>query len=147
MATPAFIGNHAEDFGPDCLHLSILSKRDGAPVHLNYQYVPARLVEPLGRRPRGDVSLLLMLRERGVHARTFELNISCTAADLATATRLEVQVGTPLIATRRIARDVQGGTVEYFEALTRPDLFSYSFRFGVNSRQGRRVHHGQRQTR
>jgi GntR family transcriptional regulator len=136
MKTPAFVLNQVEDFGVDCLHLSVLSKEGDTPVHLNFQYVPGRYAELLEPLPRGDgrLLLLLLLQDRGVRPGTIDLNISSTAADLATSTRLDVQVGIPLIAMRRISRDAQGAPLEYFEALTRPDRFTYSFRFGDRAR-------------
>jgi GntR family transcriptional regulator len=134
--TPAFVRNQVEDFGADCVYLSVLSKDGDAPVHLNFQYVPGRYAQLLEPLPRGDgrLLLLLLLQDEGVRSSTIDLNISSTAADLATSTRLDVQVGMPLIAMRRISRDATGAPLEYFEALTRPDRFSYSFRFGDRSR-------------
>ncbi|MCP5329110.1 MAG: GntR family transcriptional regulator [Steroidobacteraceae bacterium] len=134
METPEFIHNHAGDFGTECVYLNSVSKRDDLPVHLNHHYVPAHLLASVDRRSRPPASFLMLLQERGIQARTFELNISCTAADLETATQLDVQSGIPLLAARRIARDAQGGIVEYFEVLTRPDLFSYGFRFNAKPR-------------
>jgi DNA-binding GntR family transcriptional regulator len=136
MKTPAFVLNHVDDFGPECLHLSVLSKDGDAPVHLNFQYIPGRLAELVEPLPRGDSSLLLLLllQNRGIRSGSIDLNISSTAADLETSTRLDVQVGMPLIAMRRISRDAKGAALEYFEALTRPDRFSYSFRFGDKPR-------------
>ena len=134
MPTPGFVLEHARDFGPECVHVSVLSKHDGAPVHLNYQFMPSRFVAMVDPRPEANVSLLLLLQRHGLRAATVDLNISSTAADLATSTRLDVQVGIPLLATRRVSRDSQGAVLEYFEALTRPDRYSYSFRFEPGAR-------------
>ncbi len=57
-----------------------------------------------------------------------------TPAPLPAEHELASQFEVSRVTVRRIARDARGGAVEYFEALTRPDLFSYSFRFGANSR-------------
>ena len=136
MATPAFVRSQVEGFGPDCIHLSLLSKHDGGPVHLNVQYIPARFAGLVRALPKGDVSLLLLLQRKGIHSASIDLNIGATAADLETATRLDVQVGAPLLTTRRISRDAEGAAIEYFEALTRPDRYAYSFRFGPGAARG-----------
>ena len=134
MTTPGFVLDHAPDFGTECVHLSVLSRHEGAPVHLNYQYMPSRYAVLLDPRREANTSLLVTLQRNGLRSATVDLNISSAAADLATATRLDVQVGVPLLATRRISRDAQGGVLEYFEALTRPDRYSYSFRFEPGAR-------------
>ena len=129
MDTPAYVSSMAPDFGPRCFHLHVLSKSERVPVHLNSQYVPLELARGLRVGKRGPASLLLLLSKRGVRCHQFDFNLSATVADLATASRLGVKVGTPLITTRRIATDRSGKTLEFFEALTRPDRYTYSFKF------------------
>lgn len=129
MNTPAYVASMAPDFGPDCFHLHVLCRSQGVPVHLNSQYVPASLARGLRFGRRNPASLLLMLSRRGIRCHQFELNLSATVADLDTAAKLGVNVGMPLITTRRIATDRDGRTLEFFEAVTRPDRYSYSFKF------------------
>lgn len=129
ISTPAFLIRKELGFSDRCLHLSVLSTRDSRPVHVNQQYVPEHLGKLLGKRRPKDVSLLLELRKHGISAATTDLVLTATAADISAADHLGVQVGSPLIATTRQSVDPDGMLVEYFEALTRPDLYSYRFRF------------------
>lgn len=135
IRTPSYVASMAPDFGPDCFHLHVLCRAEGVPVHLNSQYIPAALARGIRVGKREPASLLLRLSRRGIRCRQFEFNLSATVADLATASRLEVEVGMPLITTRRIATDRSGRTLEFFEALTRPDRYSYSFKFSGDATQ------------
>lgn len=127
--TPGFLLRKQFGFPERCLYLCVLSRRDGRAVHLNHQYVPEHLGALLGKRRPRDVSLLLELARHGVTAATTDLHLTAAAADLAAADRLDVPAGSPLIATTRLSIGADGGPVEYFEALTRPDSYTYRFRF------------------
>lgn len=140
IVTPAFLIRQEIGFSERCLHLAVLSKRDGRPVHINHQYVPEDLGALLGKRRPKDVSLLLELRKHGVTAAITDLALTATAADLDAADHLDVLAGSPLISTTRLSRNADGTPLEYFEALTRPDAYTYRFQFtesdnGSNLRQ------------
>jgi GntR family transcriptional regulator len=127
--TPSFVTEALPDFGARCLHMSQLSRREGSPVHLNNQYIPEPLAERIDQNRAGAAPLLLLLYKQGVKSHITDLSMSATAADIYSAGHLEVAAGAPLIATTRTSVDEHGASIEYFEALTRPDLYSYKFRF------------------
>jgi GntR family transcriptional regulator len=127
--TPAFVAEALPDFGQRCLHMSLLSRREGKPVHLNNQYIPQPLADRIDLTRAGMVPLLLLLHKQGVKSHITDLSMSAAAADIYSASHLEVAAGTPLIATTRTSLDSDGASIEYFESLTRPDLYGYKFRF------------------
>jgi GntR family transcriptional regulator len=131
--TPSFVSEILPDFGDSCLHLSMVSWCEGQPVHLNNQYIPRRLAELIDIERVGVVPLLLLLQKQGVTSQITDLVMSATSADIYSASHLDIAAGTPLIAAMRTSVDHEGRGVEYFEALTRPDLYGYKFRFTPNA--------------
>ncbi len=131
VATPAFILGQIPDFGARSLHMSVLSRHDGRPVHWFNQYVPETLAAHLDLERAGQVPLLLLLQRQGVVSETTDIVVSATAADIHSSLRLDVASGTPLITTKRISTSAEGEVLEYFESHTRPDQYRYKFRFST----------------
>jgi GntR family transcriptional regulator len=129
IPTPLFVLAQAPDFSGECLHMNMLSRRGGKPVHLNNQYIPKAFADRIDTSRAGAIPLLLLLQKQGVSSKTTDLSLTATAADIHSAAHLDVMAGTPLISTKRTSIDAEGKSIEYFEALTRPDLYGYKFRF------------------
>lgn len=128
VATPAFL-RQPIDFGPECLRVAKVGFHARTPVHFGTHFVPAAIARrspsPRGSR-HGD---LQWLHELGVTAARTDLYVSASAADIEAARILGVEAGTPVISTRRFAFDADDRPIEYLEGLSRPDRFTYAFRF------------------
>lgn len=139
VETPAFLRQRRVDFGEECLRVAKVSFARKEPMHYGIHFVPSTIARsgPVRARPRyGD---LRWLHELGVKASRTDAVVSATAADTATAQLLKVDVGAPLLSTRRFAFDAKGRPIEYLEALSRPDLFSYGFQYSGDGPAGTRV--------
>lgn len=130
VTPPDFVLEVAPGIGSPCLYMCMIARRDGQAVHLNHQYVPLRFAPLLQDARDGNVALLTLLRNKGVRCESIDVNLSASGADLHVATHLGVPVGTPVLINRRISVDAEGRLIECFWAITRPDLYTYTFRFG-----------------
>jgi GntR family transcriptional regulator len=129
QATPTFLRHPAADFGDRCLRVSKLYRNDRGPVHFGTHYIPDPIAKSLGdRNLLRKLDLRLLELQKIVSTRT-DLIISAVAADIETSKPLEVQVGAPLIRSRRYSFDRRGRPIEYMEGLSRPDLYQYALRF------------------
>jgi DNA-binding GntR family transcriptional regulator len=135
VTPPDFVLEVAPGIGTPCLYMCMIARRDGQAVHLNHQYVPLRFAPLLQDARDGNVALLTLLRRKGVRCESIDVNLSASGADLHVATHLGVPVGTPVLINRRISADANGRLIECFWAITRPDLYTYTFRFGDGLQQ------------
>lgn len=95
------------------------------PFTLLVTWVHPRHAARLGRRELRSAQTLEALEAAGVEMLRAEQVVTARAADEATAERLGVPVGAPLLAMTTLFADREGATVAYLEALYRPDLYEY----------------------
>jgi GntR family transcriptional regulator len=98
---------------------------DKGPVSHITTYVPAAIggrlhAESLSARP-----MLTLLEEQGVKVGHARQTITARLADTDVAALLDVPVGAPLLAVRRLVLDVEGRPVQWLRGLYRPDRYEY----------------------
>ena len=104
--------------------MRVRSTREG-PLSLITTYVPQGLAKGFGRRELSRKPILLLLEESGVRVGRAHQSISARLADATTAQHLDVSVGAPLLAVRRLVYDVNDRPVQWLHGLYRPDRYEY----------------------
>ena len=102
----------------------VRSTREGPLSHIT-TYVPADVARRFGRRELARKPILLLLEEAGVKVGRAEQSISARLADAEVADRLQVAVGSALLAVRRVIFDQQERPVQWLHGLYRPDRYEY----------------------
>jgi GntR family transcriptional regulator len=139
IRTPAFLRQGKFDFGEKCLRVAKLYMAAKGPVHFATHYIPETVANSMrGKKLTRDADLKL-LEQLGIKSARTDLAISAAAADLQAAKVLRVQVGVPLINTRRMSFNASDQPIEYLEGLTRPDAFQYVFSFTSGDRNHKRI--------
>jgi GntR family transcriptional regulator len=139
IRTPAFLRQGKFDFGERCLRVAKLYKSATGPVHFATNYIPETLASSMrGKKLTRDADLTL-LEELGIKSARTDMAFSAAAADLEAAKVLRVQVGVPLINTRRMSFNASNQPIEYMESLTRPDAYQYVFSFTSGDRNHKRI--------
>jgi GntR family transcriptional regulator len=88
-------------------------------------HVPQSLAQGFGRRELARQPLLLLLEAAGVEIGRARQLISACLADAAVARRLDVQVGSALLAVHRLVYDVNDRPVQWLQGLYRTDRYQY----------------------
>jgi len=92
-----------------------------------FSHLTTHVPEEIGRHFDSDDlasrPILSLFERAGVAPATAEQAVSATLADMVVADRLGVDVGAPLLRTRRIVRDERGTPIELLVALYRSDLY------------------------
>ncbi len=86
-------------------------------------WVPEAIGARYGKADLASTPLLTLLARSGVAVARAVQSISATRADPEVADALNLEVGSPLLAVRRLLRNRDGRGVEYLEALYRPDRY------------------------
>ena len=102
----------------------VRSTREGPLSHIT-TYVPDGVARRFGRRELARKPILLLLEESGVKVGRAEQSISARLADAEVAQRLQVAVGSALLAVRRVIFDEQERPVQWLHGLYRPDRYEY----------------------
>ncbi len=102
----------------------VRSTREGPLSHIT-TYVPADMARRFGRRELARKPILVLLEESGVKVGRAEQSISARLADAEVAGRLQVEVGSALLAVRRVIFDDQERPVQWLHGLYRPDRYEY----------------------
>ncbi len=102
----------------------VRSTREGPLSHIT-TYVPADVARRFGRRELARKPILVLLEESGVKVGRAEQSISARLADAEVAGRLQVEVGSALLAVRRVIFDEQERPVQWLHGLYRPDRYEY----------------------
>lgn len=102
----------------------VRSTREGPLSHIT-TYVPAALASGFGRRELAKKPILILLEESGVRIGRATQTISARLADAVVASRLGVEVGSPLLAVSRLIFDEQDRPVQWLQGLYRPDRYEY----------------------
>ena len=99
--------------------IRVRSTREGPLSHIT-TWVPSGVARPFGRRELARKPILLLLEEAGVKVGRAEQSISARLADAEVADRLQVAVGSALLAVRRVIFDEQERPVQWLHGLYRP---------------------------
>lgn len=98
---------------------------EGKPFSYLTTHVPEDVGRSFGREDLASTALLTLLERCGVEVSRAEQTITATLADAAVASRLMVDLGSPLLRITRIVYDQQDRPVEYIVGLYRPDRYQY----------------------
>jgi len=98
---------------------------DRGPVSHITTFVPTAIGERLHAEALSARPMLTLLEEQGVKVGHARQTLSARLADTDVASLLEVPVGAPLLAVRRLVLDVQGRPVQWLQGLYRPDRYEY----------------------
>jgi GntR family transcriptional regulator len=98
---------------------------DNIPVSHITTFVPERVGDCLQAEALGAQPMLTLLEEHGVRAEHAHQVITARLADSEVAALLEVPVGAPLLAVRRLVRELDGRPVQLLQGLYRPDRYEY----------------------
>ena len=124
-ASPAVAAALGLDPGePVHMAVRVRSTREGPLSHIT-TYVPAAVARPFGRRELARKAILVLLEEAGVKVGRAEQSISARLADADVADRLQVAVGSALLAVRRVIFDEEERPVQWLHGLYRPDRYEY----------------------
>ncbi|MEO6031371.1 MAG: UTRA domain-containing protein, partial [Burkholderiaceae bacterium] len=104
--------------------IRVRSTTEGPLSHIT-TYVPFELTRHFGRRELARKPILMLLEESGVRVGRASQTISASLADAAVAERLDVAVGSALLAVRRLILDVDERPVQWLHGLYRPDRYQY----------------------
>ncbi len=102
----------------------VRSSREGPLSHIT-THVPQSLARAFGRRDLARKPILVLLEESGVEIGRATQTISARLADAAVAQRLEVAVGSALLAVSRLIFDRSERPVQWLQGLYRPDRYQY----------------------
>lgn len=100
------------------------STREG-PLSLITTHVPAELAQGFGRRELARKPILILLEESGVRIGRAVQTVSACLADTTAASHLGTQVGSALLAVRRLIHNEAGRPVQLLHGLYRPDRYQY----------------------
>ncbi|MDX2224987.1 MAG: GntR family transcriptional regulator [Rhodospirillaceae bacterium] len=95
----------------------------GEPIALIHAYVPVRIAARLRDKDSAALPVLAQLHAAGVPIERADQAVGATLADPATADRLGVDVGAPLIRVTRVVFDDTQAPVEWLVALYRGDRY------------------------
>jgi GntR family transcriptional regulator len=95
------------------------------PLSLITTHVPAALARGFGRRELARQPILLLLEASGVRIGRAVQTLSARLADAEAAQRLDVQVGSALMAVTRLIFDDADTPVQWLHGLYRPDRYQY----------------------
>ncbi len=102
----------------------VRSTREG-PLSRMTTWVPLSVSRPFTRRELGKKPILLLLEEAGISVGRAEQTITAVLADAEVAQQLDVPIGGPLLAVRRLIYDGKDRPVQWLHGLYRPDRYEY----------------------
>ncbi len=102
----------------------VRSTREG-PLSRMTTWVPLSVARPFTRRELGKKPILLLLEEAGVRVGRAEHPLTAVLADAESAQQLDVPIGGPLLAVRRLIYDDKDRPVQWLHGLYRPDRYEY----------------------
>jgi GntR family transcriptional regulator len=102
----------------------VRSTREG-PLSRITTWVPLSVARAFTRRELSRKPILLLLEEDGVRVGRAEQTITAVLADAESAQQLDVSIGGPLLAVRRLIYDDKDRPVQWLHGLYRPDRYEY----------------------
>ena len=100
-------------------------RHEGVPFSYLTTHVPETIGRAYGRKDLASTPLLALLERSGVVAESADQVLSARLADPGVASRLAVEVGSPLLSLTRVVYDPARQPVEHIHALYRPDRYQY----------------------
>lgn len=88
-------------------------------------HVPQSIARAFGRRELARMPILMLLERSGVVIGRARQSISARLADAEVASRLQVDVGSALLAVQRLVFDAEDRPVQWLQGLYRPDRYQY----------------------
>ena len=88
-------------------------------------HVPQSIARAFGRRELARMPILMLLESSGVVIGRARQSISARLADAEVARRLQVDVGSALLAVQRLVFDAEDRPVQWLQGLYRPDRYQY----------------------
>jgi GntR family transcriptional regulator len=104
----------------------------GAPMSFITTYIPQQLAQDFGKRELEKSPVLSLLQRAGVKIGNVQQFLGAELADARTAECLDVQVGSALLAVRRIVLDANGRPVQLLRGLYRPDRYEYRMQLSAS---------------
>jgi GntR family transcriptional regulator len=104
--------------------LRVRSTRQGPLSHIT-THVPQSIAKGFGRRELARQPILMLLEASGVVIGRARQSISARLADAEVAQRLQVDVGSALLAVQRLVFDADDRPVQWLQGLYRPDRYQY----------------------
>jgi GntR family transcriptional regulator len=102
----------------------VRSTREG-PLSLITTHVPAELAQRFGRRELARRPILMLLEASGIRIGRAQQTISACLADASAGRHLDLQIGSALLAVRRLILDDAQRPVQLLHGLYRPDRYQY----------------------
>lgn len=102
----------------------VRSTREG-PLSRITTWVPVSVARPFSRRELSKKPILMLLEEAGVTVGRAEQTLTAVLADAEVADQLDVPIGGPLLAVRRLIYDDKERPVQWLHGLYRPDRYEY----------------------
>lgn len=108
--------------GASATHLIRVRKYKQRPIAVQESWIPYLRAPQLSRAPLIGGSLYTTLRQLGLEVATAEQQVTAALATERDAALLKVEVGSPLIHTRRVARTSNRDVVEVAESVMLPEF-------------------------
>ena len=105
------------------VELDRLRKRDGVPVAILYNWLPAKITPP--REKLEDHGLYELLREAGVEPTSTTQSVGAERPDRREAKLLAISLRDPVLTIDRTAFDPSGHIIEWGFHIYRADLYRY----------------------
>ncbi|MEY4652194.1 MAG: hypothetical protein RI884_775 [Pseudomonadota bacterium] len=102
----------------------VRSTREG-PLSRITTWVPRSVARPFTRRELAKKPILMLLEEAGVTVGRATQTLTAVLADAEVAHQLDVPIGGPLLAVRRVIYDDKERPVQWLHGLYRPDRYEY----------------------
>jgi GntR family transcriptional regulator len=102
-----------------------LRSLNNEPISHITTFVPERFGACLTPEALAIRPMLSLLEEQGSEVSSARQSITARLADTAVASLLEIEVGSALLAVKRIVRDAKGRPVQLLHGLYRPDRYEY----------------------
>ena len=122
-ATDAIAAQLAVPIDSPVVELERLRKRDGAPVAILYNWLPAAITPP--RDKLENHGLYELLREAGVELASTTQSVGAERPDRREAKLLAISLRDPVLTIDRTAFDPRGAIIEWGFHIYRADLYRY----------------------
>jgi GntR family transcriptional regulator len=111
---------------------------DGAPFSYLVAHVPERIGRNFSREDLASQPLLELIERSGLKSCSAKQEISAVLSSPDVAAALDIGVGMPLVALRRVVYDGTGRPMELLQALYRPDRYTLQMNLVRAGDEGRR---------
>lgn len=111
---------------------------DGVPFSYLIAHVPERIGRSFSREDLASRPLLELIERSGLTSASARQEISAVLSSPDVAEALDVDVGMPLVALRRVVFDGNGRPMEHLQALYRPDRYTLQMNLERTGDEGHR---------